>query len=209
MDAVVVTEDVPSPIDLASMPDALEWERTAMQKRPWRTEVFAKFAEELGRQGPSISRVLELGSGPGFLAHHLLNALPQVQLVLLDSSAAMHVLARQRLGPLARRVEFVEASFKNPLWTEGFVQVDAVVTNQAVHELRHKRHASELHRQVKSVLRPGSSYLVCDHFVGPDAMSNDQLFMTVDEQKAAIESAGFSSVRQVLLKGGLVLHQAN
>jgi hypothetical protein len=40
-------------------------------------------------------------------------------------------------------------------------------------------------------------------------MSNDQLYMTVDEQKATIESAGYQSVRQVLLTGGLVLHHAN
>jgi hypothetical protein len=32
--------------------------------------------------------------------------------------------------------------------------------------------------------------------------------MTVAEQKAAIESAGYASVRQVLMKNGMVLHQA-
>jgi hypothetical protein len=39
-------------------------------------------------------------------------------------------------------------------------------------------------------------------------MSNEQLYMTVAEQKAALESAGYASVRQVFLKGGLVLHNA-
>jgi hypothetical protein len=42
------TVDVPSPIDLRLMSDALEWERTAMRKRPWRVEFFSMFAEELG-----------------------------------------------------------------------------------------------------------------------------------------------------------------
>jgi ubiquinone/menaquinone biosynthesis C-methylase UbiE len=201
--------DVPSPIDLRLMSDALEWERMAMRKRPWRMEFFSVFAEELRKQKPPVSRVLELGSGPGFLACHLLNALPGVHMVLLDFSAAMHELAKQRLGPLVSRVEFVEGSFKEPLWSERLAQFDAVVTHQAVHELRHKRYALALHKQVKAVLRPGAGYLVCDHFYGPDGMSNDQLYMTVDEQKAAIESAGFRSVRKVLLKGGLVLHHAN
>ncbi len=36
--AVMSAADVPSPIDLRLMPDALERERTAMQKRPWRME---------------------------------------------------------------------------------------------------------------------------------------------------------------------------
>jgi len=180
-----------------------------MQKRPWRTEFFSTFAEELRKQEPPASRVLELGSGPGFLAYHLLSALPSVHMVLLDFSAAMHELAKQRLGPLVSHVEFVEGSFKNPLWIENLTQFDAVVTHQAVHELRHKRYALELHTQVKTLLRPGGSYLVCDHFVGPNGMSDDQLYMTVDEQKAAIASAGYHSVRQVLLRGGLVLHHAN
>jgi ubiquinone/menaquinone biosynthesis C-methylase UbiE len=201
--------DVPSPIDLRLMSDAFEWERTAMEKRPWRMEFFAAFAEELRPLRPPVSRVLELGSGPGFLACHLLNALPDVHMMLLDFSAAMHELAKQRLGPLVSRVEFVEGSFKDPLWSGRLTQFDAVVTHQAVHELRHKRYALDLHKQVKAILRPGASYLVCDHLLGPDGMSNDQLYMTVEEQKAAIESAGYQAVRQVLLKGGLVLHHAN
>jgi len=202
------TADVPSPIDLRLMSDALEWERTALQKRPWRIEVFGKFADELRKLQPPISRVLELGSGPGFLASHLLNALPNVHLVLLDFSPAMHELARQRLGPLVNRVEFILGSFKDPDWCGRLAGFDAVVTNQAVHELRHKRYAPELHRQAMAALRRGGSYLAGDHFFGPGGMSDDQLYMTVDEQRAAIESAGFQSVRQVLLTGSLVLHHA-
>src|ERR1700730_11415277 len=203
------TVDVPSPIDLRLMSDALEWERTAMEKRPCRMEFFTTFAEELRQLKPPVSRVLELGSGPGSLPCYLLKALPNVHMVLIDFSAAMHELAKQRLGPLVNRAEFVEGSFKDSLWSGRLTQFDAVVTHQAVHELRHKRYALDLHKQVKAVLRPGSSYLVCDHFLGPGGMSNDQLYMTVTEQKAAIECAGYLSVRQILMKGGLVLHHAN
>jgi hypothetical protein len=39
-------------------------------------------------------------------------------------------------------------------------------------------------------------------------MTNDQLYMTAAEQKAAIESAGYASVLQVFSKGGMVLHRA-
>jgi predicted methyltransferase len=120
----------------------------------------------------------------------------------------MHALARQRLGAMVDRVEFLPRSFKNSEWVQGLHEFDAVITNQAVHELRHKRYAEELHRQVTTLLRAGGTYLVCDHFAGPGGMTNDQLYMTVAEQKAAIESAGYASVRQVLMKNGMVLHQA-
>jgi hypothetical protein len=39
-------------------------------------------------------------------------------------------------------------------------------------------------------------------------MSNDQLYMTVTEQRDALVSAGFARVEQLFLKGGLVLHRA-
>jgi ubiquinone/menaquinone biosynthesis C-methylase UbiE len=190
------------------MSDASEWEATAMEKRPWRAEFFAKFADELVHMEPPAARVLELGSGPGFLAHKLLTGSSDLRMTLLDFSEAMHVLARQRLGPMLNRVEFLARSFKDTDWFHDLNAFDAVVTNQAVHELRHKRYAEELHRQVAMVLRPGGTYLVCDHLFGAGGMTNEQLYMTAAEQKSAIESAGYNSVRQVLLKGGLVMHRA-
>jgi ubiquinone/menaquinone biosynthesis C-methylase UbiE len=204
----MTASDVPSPIDLRLIADASEWEATAMQQRPWRTEFFAKFADELAHLKPAANRVLELGSGPGFLASRLLSAFPDLRMTLLDFSEAMHALAQRRVGAMADRVEFILRSFKNSEWVQGLHEFDAVITNQAVHELRHKRHAKELHRQVTTVLRSGGTYLVCDHFAGAGGMTNDQLYMTVAEQKAALESAGYASVRQILMKSGMILHRA-
>lgn len=179
-----------------------------MEKRPWRREVFAKFADELALMEQPPSRVLELGSGPGFLAHKLLTELSDLRMTLLDFSEAMHSLARRRLGPLLGRAEFLVGSFKESDWFRELSDFHAVVTNQAVHELRHKRYAEELHRQVARVLRPGGTYLVCDHFLGAGGMTNEQLYLTAAEQQSALESAGYQSVRQVLLIGGLVMHRA-
>jgi hypothetical protein len=82
------------------------------------------------------------------------------------------------------------------------------VTLQAVHELRHKRHASELHSSVRGLLRKGGVYLVCDHFIGRGGMTNTDLYMTVEEQYSTLKNAGFKNVQCVLQKRGLVLHRA-
>jgi len=201
-------EDIPSPIDLRLMPDALEWEQSAVEKRPYRGEFFAAFADELAAASPRVNRILELGSGPGFLAQHILSSLPDVSCVLLDFSPAMHELAKARLGHLNGRAEFVERDFKDSLWNEGLGKFQGIVTHQAIHELRHKRHAVGLHSRARALLEPGCGYLVCDHFVGEGGVTNDQLFMTVEEQRNALLDAGFDSVRQVMLKGSLVLHHA-
>lgn len=199
--------DVPSPIDLREMSDARQWADEAMVKRPWRTEFFAAFAEAL--EAGHAHRVLELGSGPGFLAQYLLEALPAIDYVALDFSPAMHQLAAERIGDAARRVRFVERSFREPDWVEGLGPFDHVVTNQAVHELRHKRHTRALHEQVRGLLAPGGRYLVCDHFAGDGGMKNDQLYMSIEEQRVALAEAGFARVEPLLLKRGLMLYAAS
>lgn len=202
--------DVPSPIDLCKMDDAREWADSVLLKRPYRHEFFAAFASAISARSENAPiRLLELGSGQGFLAEHLLAALPSIHYVALDFSAAMHQLAAERLGASAQRVEFVERSFRAPNWVDGLDPFHCVVTNQAVHELRHKRYAADLHRQARALLLTGGSYLVCDHYVGDGGMSNAQLYMTVEEQKSALLAAGFSNVELLLQKGGLVLHRAS
>jgi ubiquinone/menaquinone biosynthesis C-methylase UbiE len=199
--------DVHSPIDLRLLKDASAWESTAMEKRPWRVEFFNIFTSEIATHSGNAD-VLELGSGPGFLAAHLLAQLPQLNLHLLDFSEAMHSLARERLGKKASSVKYIVRSFREPDWSADLQSFDCLVTNQAVHELRHKRHAIGLHRAVRALLKPEGSYLVCDHYVGGDGMRNDQLYMTIQEQQAALLDAGFSRVDQLLAKGGLVLNRA-
>ena len=200
-----MTIDVPSPIDLRLMSDARPWAAAALGKRPVRPEFFDAFAREIGVDG---ARVLELGSGPGFLAEHLLRAWPSLAYTALDFSPAMHELAAERLGERAARVRFVERSFREADWVDGLGPFDAIVTHQAVHEVRHKDHVPALHAQARALLASGGKYLVCDHYLGGDGLSNDQLYMTVDQQREALLSAGFASVEAVLVKGGLVLHRA-
>jgi ubiquinone/menaquinone biosynthesis C-methylase UbiE len=202
------TFDVPSPIDLKQMDDAAEWERTATLKRPWRADFFDLVTAEIEKSDVQLQSVLELGSGPGFLAHHVLSRLPHLQYGLLDFSSAMHELARKRLGHTSWNVAFFERNFREPTWAKGFENIDCVVTHQAVHELRHKRHAATLHAEVQRVLAPNGMYLVCDHFAGPGGMENDKLYMSADEQKEALHAAGFTRVDRLLMLGGLVLHRA-
>jgi predicted methyltransferase len=72
----------------------------------------------------------------------------------------------------------------------------------------HKSYASQLHEQVRKILKPGGVYLVCDHFFGEDGQKNDQLYMSAEEQEKALSSAGFLKAEQIMLKGGLVLYRA-
>jgi SAM-dependent methyltransferase len=197
--------DVPSPIDLRRPSDAAEWAKTAMEKRPWRSDFFDRFAELVS--GVSSAEILELGSGPGYLAERVIRAAPSVKYTLLDFSEAMHDLSKARLRGLSAAVQHITASFRDPTWSVGLGSFDFVLTIQAVHELRHKAHAPVLHAQVREILKPSGAYLVCDHYLGEDGMRNNQLYMTIAEQREALESAGFR-VREIMRHRGLVLHHA-
>ena len=201
------TRDVPSPIDLRLTADARDWAAKA-ERRPGRAEILERIAEEAARLVPAESRVLELGSGPGVLAERLLRRLPQARYSALDVSPAMHALARARLAPFLDRVTFLERSFKSATWREGLSAFDLVVTNQAVHELRHKRHAPALHRQVHALLKEPGACLVSDHFSDPGGLPNAELYMTKAEQKEALLAAGFTRVERLAVAGSLALHLA-
>jgi cyclopropane fatty-acyl-phospholipid synthase-like methyltransferase len=197
--------DVPSPIDLRRPDEAKAWAETANVKRPWRADFFDAIVTSLSGRG--CSTVLELGSGPGFLAATIVREMPGVAYTLLDWSPTMHDLARARLG-VTPGVRFLTTDFKRDDWITDLSTFDAIVTVQAVHELRHKRHAVGLHRAVRTVLEPDGVYLVCDHVVGPEGMANASLYMTLREQCEALHAAGFGEVKTILEKKGLVLHRA-
>ncbi|MCB9521414.1 MAG: class I SAM-dependent methyltransferase [Myxococcales bacterium] len=180
-------DDVPSPIDLRDPDTARAWLADAELRRPFRPAVRARIAEEVKARG--ATRVLELGGGPGLLAEAVVAATGAAY-TLVDFSPPMLAMARQR-APTARGVL---RDLRDPGWVEGLGRFDAAVTMQAVHELRHKRRAPRLYAQVHGLLEPGAVFVVCDH-TPSDARP---LYMTAEEQHAALGAAGFVDVTTVM-----------
>lgn len=201
-----MVKEIPSPIDLRRMEDAKEWESTAMD-RPYRLEFFEQFYLELKKLNKGNLNILELGSGPGFLAQYVLEKMPNTQMTLLDFSSAMHELAYERIGNNVNRVKFINKDFKSSNWHNELDIFDAVITNQAVHELRHKSYAEEFHKQVKKLLVKNGIYLVCDHYVEEGSSKNSELFMSLAESRVSLENADFN-VRQVFVHSGRYLYLA-
>jgi methylase of polypeptide subunit release factors len=66
---------------------------------PKRLELFNVILSELKTQIPANGCVVELGIGPGYLADHLLSAMPDIKFYAIDFSGPMLDIARQRLRP--------------------------------------------------------------------------------------------------------------
>ncbi|HEY5925638.1 MAG TPA: class I SAM-dependent methyltransferase [Kofleriaceae bacterium] len=194
-------DDVPSGIDLRDPNDAAVWAREADVKRPWRAEMRAAIADRVHAAG--ARRVLELGSGPGLLAEAVLSTCSVDEYVLFDFSPPMLDMSRTRVGA-REAARFVLGDFKQPRWTEALHgPFDAVVTMQAVHEIRHKRHVPGLYRELRALV--AGVLLVSDHDPPDDSARFTALHSTQAEQHAALASAGFVDVRTELVLHGLYL----
>ena len=69
--------------------------------------------------------------------------------------------------------------------------------------MRHKRHVARLYRQVRDLLAPGGLFLVCDRTPEDDTPRSRALFMTEQEQTAALTEAGFVDVELVMAADAL------
>jgi cyclopropane fatty-acyl-phospholipid synthase-like methyltransferase len=119
---------------------------------------------------------------------------------LLDFSLTMLDLSRTRLQTFGDRVSYLRADFKQAGWERNIAPYDCIVTIQAVHELRHKRYAPDFYKACRTCLKSGGLLLVCDHLPKNDSERDRVLFMSEEEQIAAIEGAGFSNVAILLQK---------
>jgi SAM-dependent methyltransferase len=194
-----VNDDVHSRIDLRNPHTARQWSYNADDVRPYRAEVRACIADQIA----GAARILELGCGPGLLAETILERAPFAGYTLLDFSPAMLAMARRRIGSYPY-TDFAFADFLDASWPEGLGTFDAVVTMQAVHELRHKRRAALLYEQAHGLLGPGGTLVVCDH----SPMNETALNATPDEQHAMLASAGFADITTVITSGSLYVISA-
>jgi SAM-dependent methyltransferase len=198
--------DVPYGDDWDSAAEVAAWAEAADRKRPWRPQIRDYIADRVTLLPPR-ARVLELGSGPGVLAHRVLQRCSNLEsYTLVDFSEHMLALSRERLAAFPA-ASFVRASFKSDDWTHGVEgRFDCVLSMQAVHELRHKRHASRLYEQVYQVLAVPGIILICDHTPFDDSPKSLALYMTEQEQLQALSETGFAMVHVELSMNGLVLY---
>lgn len=197
--------DVPYAEDLQSPSGATAWVETADTKRPQRIRIRQTIVDELQALAPG-SRVLELGSGPGFLAEQVLRQCPHIaRYTLFDFSQPMLDMSRDRVGRFPSAA-FLLGDFRAEEWTARATgPYEAVVSMQAVHEVRHKRHVPRLYRQIHHVLAPAGIFLMADRVPDDDSSRSAALFMTEQEQLHALADAGFADARVLTSGDALVL----
>jgi tRNA threonylcarbamoyl adenosine modification protein (Sua5/YciO/YrdC/YwlC family) len=118
---------------------------------------YSRLQEELvAASGSGAASVLELGTGTGETARHLLERHPDARLVGIDVSEQMLSVARDSLP--SERVELHAAQIEDPLPDGPF---DLVASALCVHHLSGPAKA-DLFARVLAVLRPGGRFVLAD-----------------------------------------------
>ena len=191
-------DDEPIRVDFRDPATARTWIEDTRIRRPYRPRFCAALASR-----PKL-RILELGSGPGQLAREILVHCDVHIYVALDFSPAMHEIAAEHLGELASRVTFVTRDFREPTWPGDLGTFDAIVTLQAAHETRHKRHMVPLLERARTVVAPGGVLLYADHYLTPETRL-PALAPARADQPLALERAGFVDIELRHEEGNMAL----
>lgn len=179
-----------------------EWEREANTKRPCRAQFFDAFVRELSAL--DNPKVLDLGSGPGFLAEQILKRCDVASYHLFDFSPFMIEMSRVRLAPFSDRAVFHQGSFTDEGWWQSLpAPFNAIVSLQSVHEVRHASRLPRLYKELAMILDSNGIALIADIVKSEDG--TEEHLATPSEHEAALVSAGFGDVRQVCAAGDLMM----
>jgi predicted methyltransferase len=142
------------------------------------------------------------------LAEQICSRVPIARYTALDVSAPMHAIAAMRLSQWKTVVDLIEADFRVPGWELTITGAhDAVVTLQAVHELRRADLIPGLYRSALTRLRPGGIALIADivNAAGGEPKGHQ---LTVAEHLQVLADAGYANPRCLLDLGRVALVRA-
>lgn len=164
---------------------ASAWESTADQMNPVREEQLDLLIALLRARAPGS--VLDLGVGSGLVAELVLEALPEAELIGLDSSKAMLALAEKRLRRFPGRVRLIEADLGTAAVSQPLDRpVEAVISVQTLHNLEPTAHRRALSSTAQAVA-PGGLLVFADRYAAsPDLFDS---FRVVWERIGADEGA--------------------
>jgi hypothetical protein len=116
-------------------------------------------------------------------------------------------LSRARLSRFRKSVSFIRGDFLERNWRDRLTPpYDAVVSIQAVHELRDIDRIPQLYRELGSLLSFGGVIVIADEVVAVRDQAGP--FHTIEGHLQALTDAGFEEVSLVLEEGDLAMFTA-
>jgi trans-aconitate methyltransferase len=166
------------------------WDRQQEAYVPAREQRFTVMADVLAAAVGRLTRVIDLGCGPGSLSLRLLERFPDVRILALDVDPVMVELAGQALSGYGDRVQVVRGDLADGSWISavGGSAPEAVVSTTALHWLT-PAELIGLYQQVAALLPEGGVFLNGDHMeYGP---AHPTLAAVAAQHGRSVEEAAF------------------
>ena len=143
------------------------WDRMQERYLVRRAERFALIVRLIRETQENISRVLNLGCGPGSLMVPVLEAFSNSEVVGIDFDPTILLLAKARLSKFGKRAKIILADLRDKSWFRNVPKtIDAVISATALHWLMPDE-LETLYHQIAKILNPNGIFLNADH-VGSD-----------------------------------------
>ncbi|MDQ6618835.1 MAG: class I SAM-dependent methyltransferase [Pseudomonadota bacterium] len=182
-----------------------KWAETADQRRPERARMFRRIIELLQALDGDRPCIVELGCGPGTLAQNVLGRIEQATYEGFDFSWPMLELARERLAAFGTRAHVHQADLRGTEWVKLLnLPVDAVITNQALHDLGSADNVASIYNTAHSLLRPKGLFINAELVVPEGGAANKPGKLPLAHHIALLEKSGFVHVRSDLAFGEYV-----
>jgi len=120
---------------------------------PERIALFDLMLNQLQQSITEQGCIVELGIGPGYLANHILNAMPSIRYRGVDFSQPMLAIAKERLCKHGSRINYVIADLVNDDWgrlVDG--PVSAIVSTWSLHDLGSPDNINKVYKNAAAVL---------------------------------------------------------
>ena len=133
---------------------------------PQREQLFEDISALIAAAGGESITILELGSGPGYLAFYLLNRFSTIKYIGLDFSKPMIELASKRIAAFEERSEFLQVDLKTDYWPAKLESsVQFVVSTWALHDLGGRTAIERVYKNCKTIL---DGTLINGDFINPN-----------------------------------------
>ncbi len=163
------------------------------EKRTERSALIQSMLAKAGVPKDTPVRVLDVGGGYGYVSGEVFKAFPRAEVTLQDFSAPMIERARDFLSAHAKQMHYSHSDLMDRSWmlkamADGKGPFDLVVSAIAIHNVRDIAAIGECYRDIRGLLKPGGSFLNCDHVERAGG---------IDKHVQMLRDAGFKSVETV------------
>jgi cyclopropane fatty-acyl-phospholipid synthase-like methyltransferase len=165
-----------------------------------RLQLFDMILAEVEKLDKPDAHVLELGTGPGYMARHILERNKKISFEALDFSDVFFDVARETIGNLCHRVQFTNADLMDQKWPQKLVQQpDAIISTWALHDLGGQQPVADVYARCYDTL-PAGGLLANGDFIKPDGTDWDYEpgRFEINRHLEFLRSAGFQNPQSLV-----------